>query len=282
MRKKGFTLIELLVVIAIIALVLSILLPALKSAKIQAQGAVCVSNLSGLLKAYHAYTLENDEKLVNGNVPCWPGQQGLDISNAGKDYWVQPPMTENWLYWGEPTDPPPTLAQKQLGIMRGALFPYADNVKAYHCPGDLSRKLVPNVDNPFPENYSYRSYSIQELMNGWRNDPERITKFTEIVSPGYKYVFLGTAEGRGWNIGSWTFYYDQTPPWSDTIAVWHRDRSGIGYADGHGELHKWEDEYIINAANDPDVTWFESSDPDSEDLRFLKRGFVPGIYHASE
>jgi prepilin-type N-terminal cleavage/methylation domain-containing protein len=95
MRTKGFTLIELIVVIAIVAVLFSILLPALKSAKIQAQGTVCVSNLSGLLKGYLAYASENDEKLVNGNVPRY-SPQGVDISGAPKDYWVQPPQNEQW------------------------------------------------------------------------------------------------------------------------------------------------------------------------------------------
>jgi len=45
MRKKGFTLIELLVVIAIIALLLSILMPALTKVKKQAKDVVCKSNL---------------------------------------------------------------------------------------------------------------------------------------------------------------------------------------------------------------------------------------------
>ena len=276
MRKKGFTLIELLVVISIIALLLSILLPSLKAAKKKAQGVICTSNINGLSKGHYSYSLDNHDELVSGNVPRYP-TQGMDISESRKDFWVDAPQNEQKQYTGEPSGPP-SLQEKQLGIRRGALYYYIGNLKSYRCPGDRSRRLVPNNDNPFAENYSFRSYSVSELLNGWKlNDPQAVTKYGEIVSPGNKFVFMGTTDTRGWNMGSWNFQYRDDPPKSDTVAVWHGDRSGFGYADGHGELHKWKDEYIINAAQNPQVDWFEYKDPDSEDLQFLLKGYIPGL-----
>jgi len=62
-NKKGFTLIELLVVIAIIALLMSIVMPALNRAKAIARSIVCRSNLKQIGLAIHTYTANNNEAL---------------------------------------------------------------------------------------------------------------------------------------------------------------------------------------------------------------------------
>lgn len=60
-RKRGFTLVELLVVIGIIALLLSVLIPALSKAREQAQRTVCLSNVRELGNAMRLYAAQFDD-----------------------------------------------------------------------------------------------------------------------------------------------------------------------------------------------------------------------------
>jgi prepilin-type N-terminal cleavage/methylation domain-containing protein len=63
-RRNGFTLIELLVVIGIIAVLMSLLMPAFRSARLSSQKIKCASNMRQVAMAMIGY--------ANANRGCWP------------------------------------------------------------------------------------------------------------------------------------------------------------------------------------------------------------------
>lgn len=64
MRRKcpAFTMVELLVVVAIIALLISLMMPALTRSREQARRSVCAANTRGIGQALHLYSSDNDRR----------------------------------------------------------------------------------------------------------------------------------------------------------------------------------------------------------------------------
>lgn len=84
-QKRRFTIIELLVVIAIIAILASILLPALSEAKERAKRVVCMSNLRQWGIGLYEFTADNDTLLLLTPVIWGPGPypSTMRIRNSG-------------------------------------------------------------------------------------------------------------------------------------------------------------------------------------------------------
>ena len=87
-RKNGFTLIELLVVIAIIALLLSVIMPALKLAKEKANNLSCRSNVRSLALGFRLYTETNEGKVFDygagGSNNLWLTQIADQLGDTNK------------------------------------------------------------------------------------------------------------------------------------------------------------------------------------------------------
>ncbi len=265
MRKKAFTLIELLVVIAIIAMLLAILLPSLKAAKLQAQATICLSNITGITKGWILYAQNNHDNLV-GN--CTRRVTDPDYS------WVEAPQDINGALVGDPTK---TTEDEIRGIEKGLLFSYLNTSKCYHCPAD--KRFLDKIASGGTQ--GWRTYSIASGI-GWCSDSESTylgyyphTKITTIKSPGTKYVFVEEGETqRSYNLNSWVLKVLLPNVLTDPLGFFHGDRSMIGFADGHAENHKWWDKAMIDRAKSGAAGDWTVPNPNCEDMVWLHRNFA--------
>ena len=249
--KRAFTLIELLVVVTILALLASLLLPALARAKREGQAGQCLSNKSQIQLAWLLYAQDNGDVLADNH----------DYHDSGPGYGpFSPPIPpgtpawcEGWLDWFAPPihSPPDQNTNTDLLIGKHALLgPYLGHQPAsFRCPADVYLSAPQRADG-----WLYRDRSIamngnvgggaKLVFQGWMltNPITKLGNFTA-PDPAKSWVFMD--EHPDW-IDDSILYINPAETngvgeFTELPGIFHNNACGISFADGHAEIHDWVD-----------------------------------------
>lgn len=223
-RVVGFTLIELLVVIAVIAMLISILMPALAAGRDSAQGSRCLANLHSLGTAIASYHADQRDYFPPGRRTNWP--------SAGRITY----------FWG-------TVSAGVVNRQASWLMPYLnEQMEAFWCPLLPWGSYVPQGGANSPTtSYGYNGWCLDPAWWGRtdaQNRPMPLKRSLDLKDPAKLIAFADS--GMYWSPGGVPIFQNSTsldpvilttgPNTTPTTHFRHRDRTNALCADGHAEL----------------------------------------------
>jgi prepilin-type N-terminal cleavage/methylation domain-containing protein/prepilin-type processing-associated H-X9-DG protein len=203
-RDRGFSLPELLVVIGIVAVLVSMLLPAMGKAREQARRTHCLANLRTLTTAWLAYADANHGRLCR--------------ASAGRH---DRPGFYDWVASGATDD----------DVRAGVLWPYVQDARPYLCPNDQV-----NVTHT----YAINSWLDGEgpPAPGEASAAQRLSRLRDSSAT---FLFLERFDRRGPNDKSFVVPPYPSHDWTDVPALGLHGRAGmVSFADGHAAAWAWQ------------------------------------------
>jgi prepilin-type processing-associated H-X9-DG protein len=283
----------LLVVVAIIALLLSILLPALGAARAQARTVVCQSNVRQLCMGTLAYADDHEDKLpgsTNDYFDVTTGKRPPNHPGYPVDYTRYRSL--DWLGTiGE------TGSQLDDVPRRGTIFRYVgENEAVYKCPED---KLDVVDSSSFgqmaiPTKYSYTAPS---LLSGATMSMFESTWWADgfSASDGWTQWRRNTLQGPPWlileehELEALAYVTDSAWGNEDTLTDRHQGRAMIGHMDGHAAPRKfqrgvvtldaWRVYYHLTDGRIVSCRFWYDLDGNVIVFDYLRNGKVAGVLH---